>query len=356
MELAYLAELRDDALVLRERRRRHARHSAASRPASRCPREHSWCHAMVAGERAAAGHRRRRAPAAAAHPFVPRPASAPTPACPCAARTARCSARSAASAARRSRELGERDLRYLYVLARMAARAARGRGGREPGPPRRGRGRRRPGADRRAQRARELHRRALRGRARAGARGRRRAGAWTPRSATAVGQVALLHDIGKVGVPDAILRKPRRADRARVGRHARAPGDRRADRRARSARSRTSRPPCGPSTSAGTAAATRTASPARTSRSPSRICFVCDAWHAMTSDRPYRRALTADEARVELRAQRRHAVLPDDGRRAAARARPRRRARPRAAARRGRRPRRCRGCAPTGRWRPSCAR
>ena len=33
----------------------------------------------------------------------------------------------------------------------------------------------------------------------------------------------------------------------------------------------------------------------------SRICFVCDAWHAMTSDRPYRRALTDEEARAELR-------------------------------------------------------
>ena len=33
----------------------------------------------------------------------------------------------------------------------------------------------------------------------------------------------------------------------------------------------------------------------------SRICFVCDAWHAMTSDRPYRRALSAEQARAELR-------------------------------------------------------
>ena len=32
----------------------------------------------------------------------------------------------------------------------------------------------------------------------------------------------------------------------------------------------------------------------------SRICFVCDAFHAMTSDRPYRRALTTEEARREL--------------------------------------------------------
>ena len=35
----------------------------------------------------------------------------------------------------------------------------------------------------------------------------------------------------------------------------------------------------------------------------SRIVFVCDAFHAMTSDRPYRRALSADEAIEELRAQ-----------------------------------------------------
>ena len=33
----------------------------------------------------------------------------------------------------------------------------------------------------------------------------------------------------------------------------------------------------------------------------SRICLVCDAWHAMTSDRPYRRALTPEQARAELK-------------------------------------------------------
>jgi hypothetical protein len=32
----------------------------------------------------------------------------------------------------------------------------------------------------------------------------------------------------------------------------------------------------------------------------SRVVFACDAWHAMTSDRPYRKALSADEARAEL--------------------------------------------------------
>jgi HD domain/GAF domain len=34
----------------------------------------------------------------------------------------------------------------------------------------------------------------------------------------------------------------------------------------------------------------------------SRITFVCDAYHAMTSDRPYRRALSGDAARAEISA------------------------------------------------------
>ena len=33
----------------------------------------------------------------------------------------------------------------------------------------------------------------------------------------------------------------------------------------------------------------------------SRITLVCDAWHAMTSDRPYRKALPLEVAREELR-------------------------------------------------------
>jgi HD-GYP domain-containing protein (c-di-GMP phosphodiesterase class II) len=32
----------------------------------------------------------------------------------------------------------------------------------------------------------------------------------------------------------------------------------------------------------------------------SRIIFVCDAFHAMTTDRPYRRALSVEVARAEL--------------------------------------------------------
>jgi HD-GYP domain-containing protein (c-di-GMP phosphodiesterase class II) len=34
---------------------------------------------------------------------------------------------------------------------------------------------------------------------------------------------------------------------------------------------------------------------------PARILFVCDAFHAMTSDRPYRKAMPAEEALEELR-------------------------------------------------------
>jgi len=45
-----------------------------------------------------------------------------------------------------------------------------------------------------------------------------------------VEQAALLHDIGKVGIPDSILQKPGRPRRHGVGAHAPAPGDRRSAR------------------------------------------------------------------------------------------------------------------------------
>ena len=34
---------------------------------------------------------------------------------------------------------------------------------------------------------------------------------------------------------------------------------------------------------------------------PSRVTLVCDAYHAMTSDRPYRRAMSHADAAAELR-------------------------------------------------------
>ena len=88
----------------------------------------------------------------------------------------------------------------------------------------------------------------------------------------------------------------------------------------------------------------------------SRICFVCDAWHAMTSDRPYRRALTTEQARIEIE---RHAGTQFCPTTVAALIRVLDRE---AAGRRGAggddhgASPRCRACAPTGRSRPSCAR
>ena len=61
-----------------------------------------------------------------------------------------------------------------------------------------------------------------------------------------------------------------------------------------------SRPGCCTTTSAGTAAATRTASPARRSRSGARILFVADAYDAMTTDRVYRGRLSHERALREL--------------------------------------------------------
>ena len=126
-------------------------------------------------------------------------------------------------------QLGERDLRVLDVLARMVARAARRRRGRA--------------FDRRAEveaaagqallaalNARENYTAAhseavlelaLEVAAELGMDGE---------DATSVGQVALLHDIGKVGVPDAILQKPGRLTAPEWDVMREHPRDRRADR------------------------------------------------------------------------------------------------------------------------------
>ena len=89
---------------------------------------------------------------------------------------------------------------------------------------------------------------------------------------------------------------------------------------------------------------------------PSRICFVCDAWHAMTSDRPYRRALTAAQARVEIERHAGTQFCPTTVAALTARARPRGQAGRAPGRDAARRSRRCRACAPTGRSRPSCGR
>ena len=160
----------------------------------------------------------------------------------------------------RRRTLRDRDARLLEVLARIIAdqidRERQQRRYRAAG----GRGERRPGAARRAEGARALHRRALRGRGRARDGGRARSSGLPDDEVVEVAQVALLHDVGKLGVPEAILQKPgaltdaewrimrshpaigervvaldrvARASRARRPRRARALGRHRLSRRAR---------------------------------------------------------------------------------------------------------------------------
>ena len=94
-----------------------------------------------------------------------------------------------------------------------------------------------------------------------------------------VAQVALLHDVGKLGVPEAILQKPGSLDAAewRIMRSHPAIGERSSP---RSRRSRTWRPRSAPSTSAGTATDTPTAWPAPGSRSP-----AASAWRATPGTR-----------------------------------------------------------------------
>jgi diguanylate cyclase (GGDEF)-like protein len=115
-----------------------------------------------------------------------------------------------------------------------------------------------------------------------------------------VRQAAELHDIGKVAIPDAILEKPGRLTEeewAFIRRHtligerilAAAPALRRVAALVRSSHESFD----GKGYPDGLAG----------SEIPlgSRIIAVCDAFHAMTSDRPYRKAMSKDEAIAELR-------------------------------------------------------
>jgi response regulator RpfG family c-di-GMP phosphodiesterase len=116
-----------------------------------------------------------------------------------------------------------------------------------------------------------------------------------------VEQVALLHDIGKVGIPDAILQKQGPLD----------------DQEWQLMRQH---PVVGERIIAGTPGLSHLASAMRAEHErwdgggypdrlageqiplASRITLACDALHAMTSDRPYRPAMTLPRARQELRA------------------------------------------------------
>ena len=101
----------------------------------------------------------------------------------------------------------------------------------------------------------------------------------------------LLHDIGKIAIPDQILQKPGPLTRGRATPDADAHRDRRADagRRRRPARRRVCRSSAR-TTSAGTERAIRTGSRGTELPVGARVFAVADALDAMTSDRPYRRA------------------------------------------------------------------
>ena len=206
MELAYLAELDDRALILRGVDGDRAAFGGVA-PGFTLPRDHSWCHAMVAGEVPQLVTDAQASPAAAAHPFVVATGIRAYAGVP-VVRADGSVYGSLCCLSRRPRpDLGERDLRYLSGLARIAAaRIDHAEGA-------------------------SLHRRAeveaAAGQALIAALNARENYTAAHSEAvlelalevaaelglgdddtSAVGQVALLHDIGKVGVPDAILRKP----------------------------------------------------------------------------------------------------------------------------------------------------
>ena len=117
---------------------------------------------------------------------------------------------------------------------------------------------------------------------------------------TELGLVALLHDVGKIGVPDAVLLKrgPLEADELATMREHPAIGERILDAVAELRH---------------LAAAVRAEHErwdgdgypdglrGETIPLASRICLACDAFDAMTTDRPYRDALTHEQAVAELR-------------------------------------------------------
>ena len=109
---------------------------------------------------------------------------------------------------------------------------------------------------------------------------------------------ALLHDIGKVGVPDEILHKPGQLDEREWAMMRQHPviGERILRTIPGWAR-RSHRPPRARALGRG-----GLPGPARGAAIPvgSRIILACDAYHAMTSNRPYREAMPHADAMAEL--------------------------------------------------------
>ncbi len=125
-----------------------------------------------------------------------------------------------------------------------------------------------------------------------------------------VGQVALLHDLGKVGIPDSILQK--------AGPLSDAEWELMREHPAIGARIVATIDPLAHLAAAIRAEHERWDGGGYPDGLAStdipiaaRITFSCDAYHAMVSDRPYRRALGHDAARAELRRNARTQFDPD---------------------------------------------
>ena len=119
----------------------------------------------------------------------------------------------------------------------------------------------------------------------------------SPAAAETVAQAGLLHDLGKIGIPEAIL--PSAApDHDEWGSRAPPPGHGR----------RSSRPSSSSTTGGHRAPSSRAPGRQRLSRRPgwpshpvgARIVAMADVYDALTSDRPYRRALPIAEVREAL--------------------------------------------------------
>ncbi len=298
MELAYLAEVEDAQLVLRQIDGDTTSYGGVAAGFA-LPREFSWCHAMLAGDAPQLVTDAAASEQAANHPFVKATGIRAYAGVPVRRADGTVFGTLCCLSREPRPDLGERDLRYLDVLARMAAdRIAATEGAQEH---RRAEVEAAAGqALLAALNARENYTAAHSEAVLALALDVAAELGLDETASTSVGQVALLHDIGKVGVPDAILQKPGRltGPEWEVMRE---------------------HPAIGAQIVSAIGSLSHLAPAVRAEHErwdgsgypdglagdsvplASRICLVCDAWHAMTSDRPYRRALTPEQARTELK-------------------------------------------------------
>ena len=208
-------------------------------------------------------------------------------------------ARRASAATRRAAPGGRGQGAAARALRLRPARDLQGRAGAGGGAARLLRGHR-ARAHQRGGGARRLHRRPRR----AGGRLRARAGPAGRSEAGRQPQVEfgfLLHDVGKVAIPDGILHKAEPPGRGGAGAHAPPPGDRLRDRARHRVRSRRPRRSCATTTSAGTASGYPDGLAGEEIPLAARIFSVVDTLDAMTTDRPYRPGVSLAQARAEIR-------------------------------------------------------